>query len=471
MPFVARTLALCCALSLAAACGKKPEPKLEPPPRPDPGARVESGPAALPSRTAGGVTLGDAPQAVIDAALSLATQRARAVNTLIEAGDDARDVALALLDSLNFEELRGALDYFAAVPHPGAGQRIGRLLQHDAATVRDSARRALEGLAADRGAGADARIAGVIDALASDRAALRADAARTLGGLGATSAAPQLARLLTDPDPEVASEAAVALARLGGGAESAPIREAIEAILGDEDAALHALEAALLVARRRGLEVPGPILEGHLSSHEPRRVAAAARALDAAPPGAWRDLFAAAFADARPAVRRAAIEGAVRRAGEAPGALVERAAKDSDASVRVAAAGLIARRGAGSGATIPQLAALLGDPSPLVRRAAIAHLRGFDGGEGPISARLDVEADEDTVALALFGLAGTGRRAALEAVADRLEHPGTRAIAVAALSSAMGTHAPGSDPAAWRALLSARLGGGEPAEGEAPSGD
>lgn len=447
--------------SSAAACGEKPKPRPTPAASaPPPATAASAGPTSNVAITAGGVTLDDATAPSAKAALTLATSRPSAVKELIAAGPAAAPTAMALLTSVNLEELRGALEYFAEVPSAAAAPAITRLLKHDAAAVRDAARLALVAT------GGDALVTSAVALLDSPSPGVRVDAARTLATVdGAGLAAPKLQAMLSDPDPAVVAEAAIALARVGGELDEA----ALTAMITSADAPAATRQAALLVARRRGVAVPAEAVRSALAGDVIELAAEAARALQVVPEAERGALVDQALADARPAVRRAVAEAlghasspALAKAGLAA---TRKLASDPDPTVRAASLYGLAR---GGDDDVARVKAALGDESALVRRAAAATLASMPGGQAAIIAALDKEQGAATKRFMVKVLGAIPTRASLLAIAAELTDTDIQDEALLALGRIAQTVEYELDAAKWRGWIDAHYPPPAPPGDKAP---
>ena len=487
-------------------CGKKPQARPQvatTPAAPVAPDRGPTGPGAEPDQTSGGVPLAGAPANVAHAAIALARRPDSATRQLIAAGEAARPMARALLASLNLQELEGALDYFAAVPDDGALGSIAPLLAHDAATVRDAARRALAG---HRGSLLAQAVAPLTE---SPKAAVRIDAVRTLAGIGGLLARAALVLRLDDADDTVVLEAGSALSRLGPPVDQA----ALDALFAREDARPAQLRAALTIAGRAGGVVPPAVVDKALTANDEVLATVAARAVAAVPAGERAPLVERTSKDPRDAVRRGLLEGVSASDDPTLRATAERLAREAVTSgsveLRVAAASALAallpesarkaarttpaapdappaptdtasapkdEAGPPPAAVVPAppagfdpatfgplpalLLGLLDDPAPPVRRAAgVLLARDLPG---PITAtaldaRVTREDDAVTQQILLSALTRIGTRDAFARVIARLEAEPIGKLAHIALIRAAGQEIP-REVAAWTAWLNARFG-------------
>ena len=298
-------------------------------------------------------------------------------------------------------------------------------------------------------------------ALADPSALVRRQAVRLLGEARSATPWDALAARLGDSDDDVRHEAALALARIDA-ARAAPLLRAHLSSSREADQ-IAALDA---IGEHR---VPGLAAESaaELRSASPRVRTAAARAL-AHEGAAADDALIDALGDVEEQVRLAVLDVLAQRE-KIPIAALTPLLGDASATVRLRALNLLRRR-SDSGACAAVLR-LLDDPVPLIRRGAMLTLGLLECSDAR-AALLDAAArmtdDADRVALLnALGRIGGGEALALtrEAISD--PSPRVRREAIAAYSSLAGAAAVDTvaallfdDPAdAVRAAAAVSLGG------------
>lgn len=232
-------------------------------------------------------------------------------------------------------------------------------------------------------------------------------AVQALGDMGVADAVPVLANILDDEDSQdIESEVLSALARAG---------EAGEAML------VQRLRAGDARARRRVV-----------------------RALVHAGTGSARRAMGRALKDPAPEVRAAALESLARCGARRYLGAILVLCRDADAEVRGAALAAVAVLSEGGEEPIPvdEVAALMSDPSPVVRRSALAALRTASALDPEMLTRVRAAATgaEDEVANEACAVLGAhGDRAArsvlLDTLTDEARGAETRRAAALALAA------------------------------------
>jgi HEAT repeat protein len=203
----------------------------------------------------------------------------------------------------------------------------------------------IDALVKAKASGAALAIAGALDP--ARPIPTRLAAARALGQLGAHDAIPQLRRALDDPDPPVRFVAAAALARLGDQAGAALLTQMENSPVAD--------------IRMMAAEVAAP----------------------GAPAGAWVAAATAALQDPDPMARLGAADLLIRYAADptAGKAVLDQALADSNPAMRLVAARALAEiPPAALGTDIVQLRRLLRDTEAQIRIAAAGSLLRLTGG-------------------------------------------------------------------------------------------
>lgn len=194
---------------------------------------------------------GTTPQRVAAAARLGELGDARAVRPLTAAlGDPSAAVRKAAIGALQ------------TLPGERASLRIAAQLKSDDDSLRVAAAEALEKLATPQ------TIPALTGALADERMIVRSSAAKALATLGEPAVAPTV-RVLREGPPEARVAAAKALGRLGGGASTDALAEALEA----ESPELRLTAAAALAGLGDGRAVPAllDLLENPLSQEQLER--------------------------------------------------------------------------------------------------------------------------------------------------------------------------------------------------------
>ncbi|MFT7582253.1 MAG: hypothetical protein ACI9MR_003935, partial [Myxococcota bacterium] len=345
-------------------CGKKPGPK--------PAASdATTGPKAPgQQKTAGGVSLAGVSPEATKAALRVARQRKAGVYDLIQIGDKATPVAVALLDSVNLEELEGGLAVLRTLRAPAATPKMVALMTHDAAAVRDAARKTLETYPP---AALGPALMPVLD---HADLAVRANGVRFLGTIGYRPAGDKIRGLLSHGNGDLALEAATALARIGDAQHVAKVLPLIDA----EGAAVSQRRAAIIVVRRLGGTVPSTVLAKVLASTDAALVREAARAIAPILDPARTALADTAWRHPAEGVKSALVAGLaaapVAPASETPppSPWVEKALASSDPNLRVAGLTAATRHRTGEARRTLLQGALAPENTDLVVRRAAAAL-------------------------------------------------------------------------------------------------
>lgn len=216
--------------------------------------------------------------------------------------------------------------------------------------------------------------------LAASEDPIRCAAARALGALGGENAAPALVGALTDPDPDVRSDAMAALARCARPQDAAAIRRSLA-----NDPVADVKVAAIRALCRLGDEAAVALLRALSNDRCEPRVAWER-------PGEgwddWLDVQVAAIA----ALGEMGVEDAV---ADLVRARSDETGQDLDHPVFGALANL-------PGRGVEALLDFLGDDDPRVRRRALSALsRSGHGLPDPVAGRLVRDSDSDIRALAI----------------------------------------------------------------------
>ncbi|MBI5367006.1 MAG: HEAT repeat domain-containing protein, partial [Planctomycetes bacterium] len=298
-------------------------------------------------------------------------------------------------------------------------------------TVRQYGRLAAMGLLLallpGRGVGGDepppAELEAQIARLGGTAATTRLDAARALARLGSTAAtaAPALRAALRDPDPDVRSESALALLRIGTSPDSLT---AWRAGLADADERVRVLCAEGL---RRDPEHSAPLRPDALTHDQADPgLAGLAPARDQARPTAVRAQITRALRDRDPHVRAAAVRalaGPWAEAEELPLWELLHALDDAVASVRVAAVDAVAKLRSGWVDAGASIRAALSEPDPTLRRPRTLLYRQYLLRGRTLAPHLESLAksgstSERALALALFSTLTNDDRVLWEPVAE-----------------------------------------------------
>jgi HEAT repeat protein len=267
-----------------------------------------------------------------------AATRLRALEALAINGDT--DAAARLEQMASAPNGGGTADETLA--RLGNAAAIGRLQERVTSPgMRTDVSAEIDALVKAKATSAAAAIAGALDPARPMPTKLAA--ARALGQLDARDALPQLRRALEDPDPPVRFMAAAALARMGDQAGAAQLTQMENSPVADirmmaaEVAAPGNPSGAWVAAATAALQDPDPMA---------RLGAADLLMRYAAEPTAGKAVLDHALADANPAMRLAAA----RTLDEIPPALLgtdiaqlRRLLRDTDAQIRIAAAGSLLR--------------------------------------------------------------------------------------------------------------------------------
>ena len=262
----------------------------------------------------------------------------RALEALAVNGDT--DAAARLEQMTSAPDAGGTADETLA--RLGNAAAIGRLQQRVTSPgMRADVSNEIGALVKAKASGAALAIAGALDP--ARPMPTRLAAARALGQLDARDAIPQLRRALDDPDPPVRFVAAAALARLGDQAGAALLTQMENSPVADirmmaaEVAAPGAPSGAWVAAATAALQDPDPMA---------RLGAADLLMRYAADPAAGKAVLDQALADPNPAMRLVAA----RALAEIPPAVLgtdivqlRRLLRDTDAQIRIAAAGSLLR--------------------------------------------------------------------------------------------------------------------------------
>ncbi|MHC4957971.1 MAG: HEAT repeat domain-containing protein [Planctomycetota bacterium] len=255
----------------------------------------------------------------------------------------AAATAFAQLGSKSIRPLRGALKAKSAYKRSGAAVALGLMGPKAAEAAGD-----LRGLLADASA------------------EVRADAARAMGRIkaGEEAAVPALIKAFGDPDAFVRSAAVEGAAALGMAAAEALVA-ALATDVRDE------ARKALLAMREHATEA----LSGGLTSDNPTVREASVRALGEMDPlvKVYASELEALLKDKQPSVRAAAAGALARRGAADAVETLSAAARDPDASVRAAAVRALGFAGA-SEKVLAALKTASADATPGVKLAAAASL-------------------------------------------------------------------------------------------------
>ena len=342
-----------------------------------------------------------------------------------------------------------------------------------AVEVRVAAVSAMERIAAF----ANLAVPALIAALNDSQPEVRYAAAGALGqfSLKAGDIVPALIAALRDSEPSVVAAAATGLSRMGAGA----VRPLVAA-LGDGSASVRAAAAGALGAIRVRARRALPALIDATIDRDPKVREAAVRAIGlvaSAEETTRRHDSTTEFARSGEfpragwAARRMARVSSARRemAALALGPLLE-SLEDREEGVRYAAARAFAGIGIAANAAATEVAALVGDPSPRVRRAAARALGRIAAPRQAVAPLAGLLADEEmtvrwTAARALAAFGAEAQTALAEALTD--DNAAIRAAAavglgeigtestLALLERARGDEDPGVRAAAESALVEA----------------
>lgn len=460
--------------AISVGCGKKPKPHPTPP-RTAAGAPATAPavptppPESPPTRTRGGVELasaleeaGDARERVFAAADLLARERPAGVKRLIAEKTRAKATVLALLESLNLDELIGALEVLQADGDPTgaraqAADKVFALLDHEVAAVRDAAFETAP-LVAD-----GAALAKLLPDLAPDR---KVAVVRLLAGWDGASIDDALWPLVAGSDTDLAIEAALAATspekRL-----SDTIASRIRELLAEADD--HELRLGLMMLRRLEANAGTPAadrlpawrkaaIDRALQSKDAALMLEGVRSSRALAVADREPLYEQLVLDPRSAVRAVTAEVLVHHRGKARDTLVAKLLEDAEGEVRMAAAGARARFGSPKDRRAA-LTPLLHDPNRGVRLAAAMSLadRELITGSVPLLVKqLGRETSQGTKSI-LGALTQSGDKEALLAVIELIggEDKNLAVAAHFALKNATGQDFE-DDLGAWRGWLEQR---------------
>jgi HEAT repeat protein len=437
---------------LLVACSK---PKAPAAPAPAPGAPTGAGFEELRASPGGIVLPDDLPYEIADQILRLPTQRAAVINALVPMAPKPDGVMERLLASDNIEEATGALEYFERTGGKG-GAEASKLLDHPVPSIRRQALVTLMAVAASDRAPAIAK------ALDDPDSTVRTLAIRALAMLGGATAPQALIDKLDDPEEQVTVEVAVAL----GSTEDKSVGPKLLDKLGSARAAT--VLGALTALRLLEVAVPAEALTKALADGRLEVAMGAARAAALAGPQA-PTVLAAALADARPEVRRVALESSAFLPVEAAVAAAKQAAEDPSPWVRAAAVELLAAR-LPEAERVRALVPLLHDDAREVRQAT-AIVLGKTNPEAlrPLIGRLHSERDRMTRLVLVRALGQLKDPQAVEPLIAALEaREAQDHYMIGRALKAITGQAFGADAKAWRAWHAAHPGA-EPAPAPAPA--
>jgi cyclophilin family peptidyl-prolyl cis-trans isomerase/HEAT repeat protein len=309
----------------------------------------------------------------------------------------ARRESAALLPLIH-ADAPGTRELVAALGRVGDPPAIARLIELLAdPSLRVPAASAL-GIAAALGSELDDAEAAVLAAWSAADTTQRTAIAPALGRLGTVAATPVLASALSDPDPQLAAAAALALGVLGRrGVAWDPAAQPAAIALAERQSLATAQPAAIALAERHSVPTAQPVANAQPSasaSLNPDLTHAAAYALAHAPP-----------VDPREPADQALL----------------RLAAAADPETRALALVGLTRRKTPAARTRASFAAALTDPSPWVRVAAVRGLMAL--------------ADDDAISMTLAWtrtrldvLADPGRAAAAHPVLEALERLATTPV-------------------------------------------
>lgn len=433
---------------LLVACSK---PKAPAAPAPAPPAPAGAGYEDL--RTSrGGVALpDDLPYEIADQIFRLPTQRPAVINALVPMAPRPDAVMGLLLASDNLEEVTGALEYFERTGAKG-GAEASKLLDHPVPSIR---RQALVTLMA---VGASDRAPGIAKALEDADSTVRTLAIRALAKLGGAAGPQALIDKLDDTEEQVTVEVAVALASMKDKNIAPKLLDKLSS------ARAATILGALTALRLLEVAVPAEALTKALADARLEVAMGAARAASLAGPQAPA-VLAAALADARPDVRRVALEATTVLTDEAAVAAAKRAAEDASSWVRAASVEVLAAR-LPEGERVRALVPLLHDDAREVRQAT-ALVLGKTNAEAlrPLIGRLGTERDRMTRLVLVRALGQLKDAEAVEPLIAALEaRETTDHYMIGRALKAITGQALGADAKAWRAWLAAH-----PAPAPAPT--
>jgi HEAT repeat protein len=321
---------------------------------------------------------------------------------------------------------------------------LRRLLADESAAVRVQAARSL-GLVGARAAPA---VPALIDALKDADEAVRCESAAALGAVGAEpeAAVSALSELLADPSPALRAAVARALGAFGPAAEAAV--PALVPLLRDHDEALRQAVAEAIGKIGTMQEDAVRLLGEGLASRDNMVRAQTAEVLGEIGPAAVEaaPLLVEALDDSNDRVRAKAVEALGRMGETAAEAVPElvpelvRALRDDDNWVCALAAEALGEIGNGSAPAAPALVRSLRHVNPMVRaNAALALGKIGPGAREAVSALERAARDDDDAVRrsAVFALGEIGHltpgvaAVLVEALGD--SHPETRAAAAVAL--------------------------------------
>jgi len=264
---------------------------------------------------------------------------------------------------------------------------------------------------------------------------VRSLAADALARVGATSAVPALFRQLSDPNPRVVQASTGAIQALGTGETKALALAAAH----DSDPAVR--RSALRILAYFGYGEALPHFLDAIRSPDVRLREVALAGLPFLDDARAHEALLSSARDASVETRRAATRAIGHTPSSNPRLVAALLAglKDVDAWVRYYAAQALGRLGAEAASR--RLTELLGDPAGQVRVAAVEALSHFRN-DVALQALKEAAASEepDLRRAALIGLGITGRPDALPALLEALRSAdaATRLVAVSALSGAAG---------------------------------
>lgn len=264
---------------------------------------------------------------------------------------------------------------------------------------------------------------------------VRSLAADALARVGATSAVAAIFRLLSDPNPRVVQTATGAIQALG----TAETKALALAAAAAPDPAVK--RSALRILAYFGYGEALPHFLESIRSPDVRLREVALAGLPFLDDARAHEALLAAARDASVETRRAATRAIGHTPSSNPRLVAALLAglEDADAWVRYYAAQALGRLGAEAASR--RLTELLRDPAGQVRVAAVEALSHFRNDLAMEALRAAAASDEpDLRRAALIGLGITGRPDALPALLDALRSPdaSTRLVAVSALSGAAG---------------------------------
>jgi len=405
-------------------------------------------------------------------------QRTTVTSKLIAAGAEAAPAMRALLGSASVPEQQAALEYFAATGDPSGAEGAAKALASDVPSIRRQALLTLERMGAAGRADLREQLPAIAARFQDPDAMVRSLAIRVATELGGVASAKPLVELLADRDEQVTVEAALALARVLGGAGTAG-DGAAQAPKGDRGpgatkapSASPEQRAEVVAALVRLVPSPRPAtaigaltaldalgakppanLVSAASHHADERVAVAAlRLAPRLTPAEAAGIVTAALADPRPDVRRVAVEESGVLPEEARREALARATEDASPEVRAAA---IARSARLSKDPVGALLDALRDQEPVVRATAVLELASAGPrAKKPLVALLDTERD-NTVRQALYrAVKRLQAREAVPRLVALLQDPKTRTtnLVADALEALTGQRL-GDDARAWRRWL------------------